>query len=69
MQETANIEPYESCYLQTTAPKNTWYLRNDKISKIGKLAIDPKAIALAKWSSGSNIKIVKNVPETTLEPH
>ena len=38
-----------------------------RFSKSEKLTIDPKAIALEKWSIGSKSKIVKNMPKTTLE--
>ena len=40
-----------------------------RFSTSEKLTIDPKAIALEKWSIGSKSKIVKNMPKTTLESH
>ena len=41
------LQEHKSCSVQKIARKNTKYLRNETIFKIGHLA---KAIAFAKWS-------------------
>ena len=47
------IQDYKSCSVQKTARKNTKYMRNEKILKVGHLAkarAHAKAIAFTKWS-------------------
>ena len=53
-----------SCSVQKTAPKNTKYSRNESILKIGHHA---KAIAFAKCSLWSKIKIPKNISKSILQ--
>ena len=69
MRKTVLQERY-SCSVQKTVRKNTKYLRNEKILKIGHLA---KAIfhakAIAPWQNaqfGSKIKNAKNIRKTIL---
>ena len=53
------LQDYKSCYVQTTARKNTKYSQNETILKIAHLAkaiAHAKAIAFAKWSVLVKIK-------------
>ena len=49
MQKPA-VEPHYSCFMQKTAPKSSYCLRNETILKIGKNGHYAKAIAFTKWS-------------------
>ena len=60
------LEPHLSCSVQETAPKISYYSKNDNFSKIGNVAI---ALNLQNRQFGSKIKILKNIPKTTLDPH
>ena len=44
------VEAHYSCTMQETAPKNSYYSKNETILKIGKNGHNAKAIAFAKWS-------------------
>ena len=58
------LQVISSCFVQKTAWKNTKYSRNKTISKMGHYA---KAIAFAKSSIGSKIKIPKNMSKSILQ--
>ena len=58
------LQIISTCFVQKTAPKNTKYSRNETILKIGHHA---KAIAFAKSSFGSKIKIPKNMSKSILQ--
>ena len=47
--------------MQKTAPKNSYYSKNETILKIGKNSQNAKAIAFAKWSVWLKIKNAKNM--------
>ena len=51
MRKTA-VEAHYSCIMQKTAPKNSSYLRNETIFKIGNNGHYAKAMVFAKWSVG-----------------
>ena len=57
--------------MQKTAPKKTFYSKNESILKMAKIGHDAKAIAFAKWSVWvKNLKCqkgAKNDSTTTLE--
>ena len=58
------LQIISSCSRQKTAPKNFKYSRNETILEIGHHA---KALAHAKSSLGSKIKIPKNMSKSILE--
>ena len=65
------LEPHYGCSIQKAVPKQTYYLRNDKFSKLGKIGHHAKAVALAKWSLWAKKlktkKHTKNKSKATLE--
>ena len=46
----AAVEALYSFIMQKTVPKNSYYSKNETISKIGKNGHNAKAIAFVKWS-------------------
>ena len=44
------LRAHSSSSVQTTAPKNTLYSKNESILKMAKIGHDAKVIAFAKWS-------------------
>ena len=65
------LEAHSSCFVQKTAPKNTYYSKNDNISKMAQIGHPAKAIASAKlslWLENWNCqRHAKNNSKSTLE--
>ena len=64
------LGPYKKFSVREIAEKNTKYLKNQTILKIGKIGLEVKAIySLCKMVSlGQKLKLLKNMPNTVLGP-
>ena len=67
MQKTV-LEPQQNCTMQKSTPKNALYSKNNKCSKGGKFCANAWTIAFAKSSIWVNMKTLKNMRKTCLEP-